>query len=72
MWARTCLYQGYIWLPKSKWQTVLLTCVEEEGSVFPTWDGRGCTETTEGKRDTSQSPLAVVVSSLTPQLSRAR
>lgn len=69
MRARTCLYYGYIWLPKSKWQTVLLTCVGEEGSVFPTWDERGYTETTEGKRDTSLSLFSVVMCLLTLELS---
>lgn len=69
MRARTCLYDGCIQLPKSKWQMVLLTCAEEEGSVFPTWDDRGCTERTEGKRDTSQSPFAVAMRLLTLELS---
>ena len=69
MQARTCLYYGYIWLPKSKWQMVILTRAGEEGSVFLTWDDRGYTETTEGKRDTSQSPSEVAMRLLTLELS---
>lgn len=64
MWARTCLYQGYIWLPK--WQMVLLICLEEGGNVFPDWDDRGCPGTTEGKRDTWQSPLTNTSAELSP------
>lgn len=35
----------------------------------PAWDDRGYTETTEGKRDTSQSPFSVAMRLLTLELS---